>query len=115
MAANRFFESDGRLKLDVGPFVSALEYGCGRKAKLVGKPSLDFFRSAVAKLDLEPGEVAMVGDDLESDVGGAMDAGLTGILVKTGKYRPDTEKDRSFRPDYSLDSIAGLPSFLGIG
>ena len=35
----------------------------------------------------------MIGDDVESDVGGSMDAGLIGILVKTGKYRYNTNAD----------------------
>ena len=33
-----------------------------------------------------PMRAAMVGDDVESDIGGAMRAGLAGILVRTGKY-----------------------------
>ena len=33
----------------------------------------------------------MVGDDVEADVGGAMAAGLKGVLVRTGKYRPGDE------------------------
>jgi ribonucleotide monophosphatase NagD (HAD superfamily) len=34
----------------------------------------------------------MIGDDAASDVGGALKAGLQGILVRTGKYRPGDEK-----------------------
>lgn len=33
----------------------------------------------------------MIGDDAEVDVGGAMAAGLMGVLVQIGKYRPDQE------------------------
>ena len=33
----------------------------------------------------------MIGDDAEADVGGAMAAGLQGVLVQTGKYRPGQE------------------------
>lgn len=29
----------------------------------------------------------MIGDDLISDVGGAQSVGITGVQVKTGKYR----------------------------
>ena len=38
-------------------------------------------------IGLSPGDLVMIGDDAESDVGGAMSAGLQGILVKTGKFR----------------------------
>jgi ribonucleotide monophosphatase NagD (HAD superfamily) len=33
----------------------------------------------------------MIGDDAASDVGGALAAGMGGILVQTGKYRPGDE------------------------
>jgi ribonucleotide monophosphatase NagD (HAD superfamily) len=75
----------------------------------VGKPERAFFRLALADLGLEPHEVAMVGDDAESDVAGAQAAGLQGILVKTGKYRPEAEGE----PDLVLESVAGLPEVLG--
>lgn len=114
LAANRCFESGGALQLDVGPFVAALEYATDRKAQVVGKPSPTFFRTAVQRLGLRPEDVAMVGDDIESDVGGAMDAGLQGILVRTGKYRAEVAERSEVRPDRVLDSIAELPDWLGI-
>ena len=33
----------------------------------------------------------MIGNDVDSDVNGAIDAGLAGILVRTGKYRAGDE------------------------
>ena len=38
-------------------------------------------------IGLSPGDLVMIGDDIEGDVGGAMSAGFQGILVKTGKFR----------------------------
>jgi len=114
LAANRFYESGGQLKLDVGPFVAALEYACQSSAKLIGKPSNGFYRAATALLQSAPGSVAMVGDDIESDVGGAMDAGLTGILVRTGKYRKSVAEKSKIRPHHTIDSVADLPDILGL-
>ena len=52
----------------------------------------------------------MVGDDIVSDVLGAQAAGLTGILVRTGKFR---EADLSKgTPDVVLDSLADVPAWL---
>ena len=56
---------------------------------MIGKPSSVFFNQAASLLGLSPGELVMIGDDVDSDVGGAMRAGLQGILVKTGKYRSE--------------------------
>jgi HAD superfamily hydrolase (TIGR01458 family) len=98
------------LSLDAGPFVAALEYASGKRATIVGKPEEDFFRLAREDMGLEAHEVAMVGDDAQADVAGAQSAGLTGILVKTGKYRPGAEG----APDLLLQSVAELPEALGV-
>lgn len=92
LARNRSFQdADHRLSLDAGPFVAALEYATGRQATLLGKPSPDFVRAAVDSLGCDPAETVMIGDDVESDIGGAMAVGLLGVLVRTGKYRPGDE------------------------
>jgi HAD superfamily hydrolase (TIGR01458 family) len=105
---NRYWRKEDGLSLDAGPFVAALEYASGKSATVVGKPERDFFRLALADMGLEPHEVAMVGDDAEADVAGAQAAGLTGILVRTGKYRLGAEG----KPDLLLESFAKLPEAL---
>jgi HAD superfamily hydrolase (TIGR01458 family) len=107
---NRYWRRKEGLALDAGPFVAALEYASGVSATVVGKPEVSFFRLAVEDLGLEAHEVAMVGDDAEVDVAGAQAAGLRGVQVKTGKYRPGEEG----RPDLVLESFAGLPEALGV-
>ena len=62
---NRYWETSGELTMDAGPFIAALEYASGREARLVGKPSSEFFSLALEDLGLKPEEVAMVGDDVE--------------------------------------------------
>lgn len=83
----RYFEASDGLVLDAGPFITALEYAAETQALVLGKPSADFFLAAAAELGLAPDECVMVGDDAESDVAGAVRAGLGAILVKTGKFR----------------------------
>ncbi|WP_456402826.1 TIGR01458 family HAD-type hydrolase [Persephonella sp.] len=111
-AKNKYFrDKDQVLSLDCGPFVNALEYATGKKAVIVGKPSENFFNLAVSKMKLNKEEVAVVGDDIEADVKGAIDAGLKGILVKTGKFIPsDLEKD--IKPDLVVDSINDLLEYI---
>ena len=38
--------------------------------------------------------------------------GLTGVLVKTGKYLPRTHRAAAGTPDHVLDSFADLPALL---
>lgn len=109
---NRYWRREGRLSLDAGAFVAALEYASGQRAHLLGKPSPDFFQTATAMLGLPPNRVVMVGDDLEADVAGARAAGLLGVAVRTGKYRPEDEAQARRAGDAVLDSIADLPDWL---
>jgi HAD superfamily hydrolase (TIGR01458 family) len=106
---NRYWQTEGGISLDAGPFVAALEYASGKTASVVGKPDQDFFRLALEDLGLEANEVAMVGDDAEADVLGAKRAGLLGIQVRTGKWRAATDTSGA---DLVIDSIADLPEVL---
>ena len=87
--------------LDAGGFVVGLEFATGRRARILGKPSAEVFRQAVAGLAADLGErlprssFAMVGDDLRADVAAAQRVGLKGILVLSGKtVAADVEKAR---------------------
>jgi HAD superfamily hydrolase (TIGR01458 family) len=111
---NRYWMRADGLALDVGPFVAALEYATGREAYVVGKPARTFFDSVLGELGVEAAEAAMVGDDIESDIGGAQAAGLTGILVRTGKYREDAVRASGIDPVATVATIAEVPALLGI-
>jgi ribonucleotide monophosphatase NagD (HAD superfamily) len=77
----------------LGPcgFCAAFETAANVKAVVMGKPSKDFFESALWG-DIPASETCMIGDDVLQDVQGAHDAGIgTSILVKTGKYRAGDE------------------------
>ncbi|HWX98000.1 MAG TPA: TIGR01458 family HAD-type hydrolase [Solirubrobacteraceae bacterium] len=109
---NRYWRRADGLALDVGAYSAALEYASGREAAVVGKPAREFFAAALADLGSGAEETLMVGDDVEADVGGAMDAGLRGVLVRTGKYREDALASSHVTPTEILDSIADLPALL---
>lgn len=113
LARNRTFrDEDGELSLDAGAFVVALEFASKRKAILFGKPSVEFFNLAVDSLGCDRSNVAMIGDDAEADVGGAMAAGLTGILVRTGKYRPGDECELEIAPHCVADSLSEAAAWI---
>ena len=109
---NRFWMTPDGLSLDAGPFVAAVEYATGRDALVVGKPSPAFFELVLAELGATPAKTAMIGDDVETDVGGALGAGLAGILVRTGKYREDFVRASGVEPTATVDSVAAVPGLL---
>lgn len=111
LGMSRYWRNEGRLQLDAGPFICALEYATGREAWHLGKPVDDFFLRGASMLGSEPGQTLMIGDDIYSDVQGAQEAGMQTILVRTGKFQI-TDTERATRPDAVIDSIAELPQWF---
>ncbi|TLQ42240.1 HAD-IIA family hydrolase [Streptomyces marianii] len=112
MHRNLYWRTDAGLQLDSGAFLAGLEQAAGTEAEVLGKPSGAFFAAALARTGADPAGTLMVGDDIESDVLAAQRQGLTGVLVRTGKYRPETHRDASGTPDHVLDSFADVPGLL---
>ena len=114
LATNRTFkDADGKLSLDAGAFVAALEFAAGKQATVLGKPSRDFFRAALAGLGCTPGQAVMVGDDAEGDVAGALKAGIgAGLLVRTGKYRSGDESRFAPHPTAVVEDLAAAVDWI---
>lgn len=114
LSKDRYWLTEGGLRLDSGTYVAALEYATGVSAELCGKPSAEFYRTAIATIapGVDPGDVVMVGDDPWSDIGGAAGAGLATVMVKTGKFREDVFEQSGIRPGAVIDSVADLPAVL---
>jgi len=113
-AKNRYFkDKNSQLALDMGGYVALLEYASGQEAFVVGKPEPAFFHQAASAIGVHPSKVLVVGDDVESDVLGAINAGMPGALVQTGKYRP--QDNRRLPPEAALiPSFSHLPRLLGL-
>ncbi|MGW2201691.1 TIGR01458 family HAD-type hydrolase [Streptomyces sp. NPDC001774] len=112
MHRNLYWRTADGLDLDTGAFLVGLERAAGVEAAITGKPSRAFFEAALAHLGAEAADTLMVGDDIESDVLAAQRCGITGALVKTGKYLPETHRAASGAPDHVLDSFADVPALL---
>jgi HAD superfamily hydrolase (TIGR01458 family) len=108
LGMTRYWQAEDGLRLDTAPFVSALTSATGIEPVVLGKPARPFFETAMAMLGTAPEDTLMVGDDIQGDIGGAQAAGIAGVLVRTGKFRPaDLEGD--IRPEFVIGSIAELP------
>ncbi|ANI37854.1 HAD-IIA family hydrolase [Mycolicibacterium vaccae] len=108
--------ADG-LRIDTGMYLIGMEKASGRKATAVGKPAPEGFLSAAARLGVDPDEMYMVGDDLDNDVLAGQVVGMTGVLVRTGKFRQDTldrwaADEFAMQPNHVIDSVADLPALL---
>jgi putative hydrolase of the HAD superfamily len=70
------------------------------------KPDPTIFHKALARLEVDPSEAAMVGDHLEDDIAGARALGMRAVLIDRENRYPEVE-DR-------LRDLFGLPAALGL-
>jgi HAD superfamily hydrolase (TIGR01458 family) len=110
LGMTRYWRAADGLRLDCAPFVVALQHATGVDPVVLGKPERLFFEAALRAARAAAQETLMVGDDIRGDVGGAQQAGIRGLLVRTGKFRPE-DLHAEIRPDGVLDSVADLPDW----
>ncbi|HUB43225.1 MAG TPA: TIGR01458 family HAD-type hydrolase [Streptosporangiaceae bacterium] len=112
MSRGMYWRTSDGIQLDSGAFVAGLEQAAGITAEVVGKPAAGFFEAALAYLGVPARHALMIGDDIDNDVLAAQRCGLTGVLVRTGKYQARTHSGAASAPDHVLDSVADLPRLL---
>jgi HAD superfamily hydrolase (TIGR01458 family) len=113
MGRTLYWRTDAGLRLDTGAFLAGLEQAAGVEAVVTGKPAAAFFTTVLDALGAAATETVMVGDDIQTDVLAAQDQQITGVLVRTGKFLPETLRNAPGRPDHVIGSVAGLPELLG--
>ena len=110
LGMTRYWQAADGLRLDVAPYVMALSHASGVEPRVLGKPAQLFYQGALNVLGVSAEQAVMIGDDIVSDIGGAQDAGLRGLLVRTGKFRPQ-DLQGEIVPDGVLDSVRDLPDW----
>jgi glycerol-1-phosphatase len=95
-----------------GAILAGIEYATGATAEIGGKPERALFEMAIERL-LGSRRVAMIGDSLVPDIGGAAAAGLATILVLTGNASAEAAERSEVRPDHIIESIAELARIGG--
>ncbi|XP_008844239.1 phospholysine phosphohistidine inorganic pyrophosphate phosphatase isoform X1 [Nannospalax galili] len=112
LGKGRYYKEASGLMLDVGAYMKALEYACGVEAEVVGKPSPEFFKSALRAIRVEAHQAIMIGDDIMGDVGGAQQCGMRALQVRTGKFRPSDEHHPEVKADGYVDNLAEAVDLL---
>ena len=108
---NRVAVRDDGEHLDTGGWVRLLEYATGSSARVLGKPSPEFFTAPLDAMGRGPDTALVVGDDLAADIGGGHAVGAATVLVRSGKGdrpKPGAEAEA----DAVVDSVADLPGLL---
>jgi len=110
MHRNLSWKTSRGWEIDGGAYVAALEEAAGVSAAICGKPAAPFFRAALGLLGVGADRAVMVGDDIVNDVLGAQALGITGVLVRTGKFSAADLAKGS--PDVVLGALGALPGWL---
>ena len=110
LGMTRYWRSHDGLRLDVAPFIKALEHAASCEACVVGKPAAAFFAASLTLLHCTAEQAFMIGDDIAGDIAAAQACGIRGIQVKTGKFR-EADLNGGITPFALLDSIASLPTW----
>jgi NagD protein len=102
-----------------GATAAFLEASSGRQAYYLGKPNGYMFHRARQKLSelnrSTVAEVAMIGDTMETDIRGAVEAGLHSYLVLTGSTQLENLSDYVYQPTRVLQSVADLTEEIRTG
>ena len=111
--------SHDKTRPGAGATAAFLEASTGRSAYYLGKPNGYMFHRARRKLaDLflnEPEHVVMIGDTMETDIRGAVEAGMQSFLVLTGSTQLELVADYVYQPTRILQSVADLTEEVKTG
>jgi len=111
--------SSEKTRPGAGATAAFLEASTGRRAYYLGKPNGYMFHRARRKLaeaalsGLE--QVIMIGDTMETDVRGAIEAGMHAFLVLTGSTQVETVGDYVYQPTRILHSVADMTEEIKTG
>jgi HAD superfamily hydrolase (TIGR01450 family) len=112
VACNRdrvFPVGDNQVLPGCGPIVASLEWAWGRKADhVVGKPDTLLLELIARERGLNPQEILVVGDSMESDIAMAVAFGSPSVLVSVNF----TDTSNVKAPNLHISSLQQLPGVL---
>jgi HAD superfamily hydrolase (TIGR01450 family) len=103
-----YVDEQGRRTFGVGGLAAGLEYCCGVKATVLGKPSPTMYLAALPAGVKPTDDVIMVSDDFHSDLRGAKQLGIKTAFVTTGKYSLADLAASDTSVDYAAASFGEL-------
>jgi 5'-nucleotidase len=111
--------SSERTRPGAGATAAFLEASTGRRAYYLGKPNGYMFHRARRKLaDLalaEPEQVVLIGDTMETDIRGAIEAGMQAFLVLSGSTLLEAVGDYVYQPTRILQTVGDLVEEIKTG
>lgn len=95
-----------------GAIVAAVRAATGREPVMIGKPARIIMDMALKRLRMPAVDVICVGDNVTTDIPSGAAAGMRTALLLTGVSRREDADSSPVKPDWILDSFAGLVSLV---
>jgi len=97
---------------DCGAIISLLKTSTGKEPLVIGKPNTFMVDYITDRFNLNPEEMAIIGDRLYTDIQMAINARITSIIVLSGETRSEDLDSSMKKPDFVFPSIRELSEFL---
>ncbi len=97
-----------------GAILAALEAATHKKPLIIGKPEPVLYQQAMARLGVHPEETLAIGDRLETDILGAINAGMRSLLVLSGISTQEDVEKCDYQPDSIMADIQAVAQALTV-
>ncbi|TDR80093.1 HAD-IIA family hydrolase [Paludibacterium purpuratum] len=99
---------EGGYEPAAGTLLAAISAATGKKPYIVGKPNSLMMLLATRKLGVHPEDAVMIGDRMDTDIVGGLEAGMCTALVLSGVSTRESVEHFPYQPDYIFDSVADI-------
>ncbi len=99
---------EGGMEPAAGTILAAISAATGKKPYIVGKPNALMMTLATRKLGVHPDNAVMIGDRMDTDIVGGMEAGMTTALVLSGVTSPEIMESFPYRPDHVFNNVGEI-------
>ena len=107
---------DDGLMPGAGTIGAAIEAATGVQPMVIGKPSSIIMKSAIRRLNMKAQEVAVIGDNMRTDIAAGVAAGCETLLVLTGVTTHENMDGHiqavKARPDHVFEDLHTLTAWL---
>jgi 4-nitrophenyl phosphatase len=100
------------ITLGNGAILAALQVATGVAPISIGKPEPIMYQQAMLLLGADPAETIAIGDRLETDILGAVRAGIRSLMVLTGVSTEDDLKTSAYQPTWVMPDIIAVTQAL---
>ena len=91
-----------------GSLLASIGAATGQKPYIVGKPNSLMMTLATRMLGVHPDDTLMIGDRMDTDIVGGLEAGMTTALVLSGVTTPEMLDSFPYKPDHVFQSVGDI-------